>query len=133
MQNTPELTHIKERTRDDLWGFCKTCYYADICKAGCTWTSHCLTGRPGNNPYCIHRATTLEKEGLRERIVKRGPAPGLPFDHGLFDIITEPMPVTEEGAPLSVAGKPLSEVIALGTSASSAWDKSTITGRLKRR
>ena len=25
--------------RDDLWGFCRTCYYAEECMSGCTWTS----------------------------------------------------------------------------------------------
>ena len=44
------------RTAADLWGFCATCYYADTCRAGCTWTADGLFGRPGNNPYCHHLA-----------------------------------------------------------------------------
>ncbi|MCA9609031.1 MAG: radical SAM protein, partial [Myxococcales bacterium] len=64
------VTHIGRRTREDLWGFCGTCYYADICKAGCTWTAQVLMGRPGNNPYCIHRQLAYEKQGLRETLVK---------------------------------------------------------------
>ena len=58
------------RTVDDLWGFCRTCYYADVCRGGCTWTAHSLLGTPGNNPYCHYRALELEKRGLRDRIVK---------------------------------------------------------------
>ena len=27
---------------DTLWGFCRTCYYADVCGAGCTWTADSL-------------------------------------------------------------------------------------------
>ena len=44
-----ELECMRDRTVDDLWGHCKTCYYASVCKAGCTWTTHTLLGRPGNS------------------------------------------------------------------------------------
>jgi hypothetical protein len=64
---------------NDLWGFCRTCYYADVCLGGCTWTSHSLLGRAGNNPYCHHRVIELAKQGLRERVVKVEPAPGIPL------------------------------------------------------
>ena len=50
------LRFARDRTVDDLWGFCRTCYYADVCRAGCTWTTHVLFGRAGNNPYCHYRA-----------------------------------------------------------------------------
>ncbi len=97
--NTPELSFTRTRTTDDLWGFCQTCYYADVCRAGCTWTTHVLFGRPGNNPYCHHRTLELEKRGLRERIARVEAPPGLPFDHGRFDIVLE----TLDGRPASVA------------------------------
>ncbi len=87
---SPELAFTRTRTTDDLWGFCKTCYYADVCRGGCSWTSHTLLGKPGNNPYCHHRALELEKQGLRERIVKVKNAAGLPFDYGGFEIALEP-------------------------------------------
>jgi radical SAM protein with 4Fe4S-binding SPASM domain len=77
------------RTVTDLWGLCQTCYYAPVCKAGCTWTTHSLFGKPGNNPYCHYRALHLDRLGLRERIVKVQEAPGLPFDNGRFDLILE--------------------------------------------
>ncbi|HJR07380.1 MAG TPA: GDL motif peptide-associated radical SAM/SPASM maturase [Pyrinomonadaceae bacterium] len=94
---TPELSFTRTRTTNDLWGYCGSCYYADVCRAGCTWTTHVLFGRAGNNPYCHHRALELEKQGLRERIVQTAPAPGTPFDHGSFDLVVE----TNDGRPLS--------------------------------
>ena len=84
------------RPADDLWGFCATCYYADVCRAGCTWTSHSLLGRPGNNPYCHHRALTLAAEGRRERIVKVQEAGPASFAIGRFELVEEAL----DGSPL---------------------------------
>jgi Y-X(10)_GDL-associated radical SAM protein len=84
------LNDVPGRGRAALWGFCRDCYYADICRGGCTWTSHSLFGQPGNNPYCHHRALELDRQGLRERIVQSAPAPGTPFDHGRFNLVVEP-------------------------------------------
>jgi hypothetical protein len=47
-------------------------------------------GRRGNNPYCHHRALDHARRGLRERLVLDQPAPGEPFDHGIFALIEEP-------------------------------------------
>jgi radical SAM protein with 4Fe4S-binding SPASM domain len=85
-----EIRFSRDRQIHELWGRCRGCYYADVCRGGCTWTSTVLFGRPGNNPYCHHRARELAKEGLRERIVKTQEAPGTPFDQGRFALITEP-------------------------------------------
>jgi len=87
-QSTP-LRFTRDRTIDELWGYCRDCYYADECRAGCTWTGHVLFGRRGNNPYCHHRALELAQIGKRERLAPIAPAPGQPFDHGLFEIILE--------------------------------------------
>jgi hypothetical protein len=35
-------------------------------------------------------AIEMNRRGLRERLVRVSPAPGQPFDHGLFDIVVEP-------------------------------------------
>ena len=86
---TDELNINRGRTSEELWGFCGSCYYADVCKAGCTWTTSVLFGRAGNNPYCHHRALELSKQGLRERIAQVEKAPGTPFDHGRFELILE--------------------------------------------
>jgi radical SAM protein with 4Fe4S-binding SPASM domain len=88
-QDTPQMSFARRLTRDDLWGLCAVCYYADVCKGGCTWTSHSLLGRAGNNPYCHHRALELAKNGQRERVAKVASAPGRSFDHGRFEIVVE--------------------------------------------
>jgi len=69
--------------------FCGSCYYWNTCRGGCTWVSHVLEGRRGDNPYCYYRATTLAKRGLRERIVKVAEAPDQPFAVGRFDVRLE--------------------------------------------
>lgn len=89
------LRFTRDRTVEDLWGHCRTCYYADTCRAGCSWTTHVLFGRPGNNPFCHHRALELLREGRRERLERTAPAGGAPFDHGRFEIIEEPFPEGE--------------------------------------
>jgi radical SAM protein with 4Fe4S-binding SPASM domain len=86
----PELAFTRARTVDDLWGFCRTCPFAETCLGGCSFTAHSVLGRPGNNPYCHFRAASLAREGKRERLVPARPAPGRPFDHGLFEIQVEP-------------------------------------------
>jgi radical SAM protein with 4Fe4S-binding SPASM domain len=86
------LRHNRDRTQDELWGFCKTCYYADECRAGCTWMTTTLFGRPGNNPYCHHRALEHQRMQKRERVVLGRAAPGEPFDHGLWDLVVEDDP-----------------------------------------
>ena len=83
------LRVMRDRTVDDLWGFCRTCFYADECRAGCTWTGFVLFGKPGNNPYCHHRALELARDGKRERLVQTAAAPGTPFDHGEFALVVE--------------------------------------------
>jgi len=84
------MRYTRDRTVDDLWGYCRSCYYAEECLAGCTWTSESLLGKPGNNPWCHHRALEHQRKGTRERIVPVESAPGLPFDHGRFELIVEP-------------------------------------------
>ena len=88
----PEIHFARLRSEKDLWGFCATCYYADVCRAGCTWTADSLFGRGGNNPYCHYRARQLESRGLRERVLKKSPAPPLPFAIGEFELVLEPIP-----------------------------------------
>jgi hypothetical protein len=51
-----------------------------------------LLGHPGNNPYCHHRALEHAREGKRECVVRKEPAPGTPFDHGRWDIVVEANP-----------------------------------------
>jgi radical SAM protein with 4Fe4S-binding SPASM domain len=86
------LRYTRDRTVADLWGYCRSCYYADECRAGCTWTSFVLFGKAGNNPYCHHRALEMQRAGKRERIARVGLAPGAPFDYGRFELVLEDDP-----------------------------------------
>lgn len=96
-EQSAELSYIRERTREDLWGFCASCYYADVCRAGCTATAEPLLGRPGNNPFCHHRALELDRVGVRERVERVAAAPGQPFDHGYYRIVRETRDADENG------------------------------------
>ena len=97
-QRSAPLRYTRDRTIDDLWGYCRTCYYADVCRAGCTWTSFVLFGKAGNNPYCHHRALEMKAKGRRERVVRRELPPGLPFDYGRFDLVEEDDPAASPGS-----------------------------------
>jgi radical SAM protein with 4Fe4S-binding SPASM domain len=88
-ERSAPLRHTRDRTRAELWGYCAECYYGDECRAGCTWMSAAIFGRPGNNPYCHHRALEMDRLGKRERVVVSSPAPGRPFDHAKWDILIE--------------------------------------------
>lgn len=89
--DTPALGFARARTvENDLWGFCRTCPYAETCMGGCSFTAHGFFGRPGNNPYCHFRAADHRRRGLRERLIATDPASGTPFDHGLFELVVEP-------------------------------------------
>ena len=85
----PEMTYIRRRTIDDLWGYCRECYYAETCMSGCTAANEPALGRPGNNPFCHHRAIEMDRMDMRERIEPVAAAQGIPFDNGLFRIIRE--------------------------------------------
>jgi radical SAM protein with 4Fe4S-binding SPASM domain len=104
--HAPELAFTRARTVDDLWGFCRTCDFAEVCLGGCSFTAHAVLGRPGNNPYCHFRARTLARRGRRERLVAKDPADGRPFDCGTFEIVEEPL-----GAPDPAAARPHAELV----------------------
>jgi radical SAM protein with 4Fe4S-binding SPASM domain len=86
---SPEVGFTRPRTVDDLWGFCRTCAFAEVCLGGCTFTAHALLGRPGNNPYCHYRARDFASRGRRERLIFEEAAEGLPFDNGRFRLVEE--------------------------------------------
>lgn len=88
-ERSAKMRYTRDRTVEDLWGYCRTCYYADTCLGGCTWTAESLLGRPGNNPLCHHRALEHARRGQRERLVQVEAAPGTPFDQGRFELVVE--------------------------------------------
>ncbi|MDJ0729008.1 MAG: nif11-class peptide radical SAM maturase 3 [Crocosphaera sp.] len=83
---------------DHLWGFCKTCEFAELCRGGCSWTAHVFFDKRGNNPYCHHRALTQKKRGIREEVTLKYQAKGNPFDNGVFELVEQPFnsPFPEE-------------------------------------
>ncbi|MFK7988536.1 MAG: radical SAM protein [Sandaracinaceae bacterium] len=129
LEQTEQLTHIGKRTRDDLWGFCNGCYYADVCKAGCTWTAQVLMGKPGNNPYCIHRQLEHERNGVHERLVKVEAAPGDPFDHGRFETVLEPIEETDDKP--TILGVDIETVMNLTTQSRGIIDEAEGKHRLR--
>ncbi|MFD2567449.1 radical SAM protein [Pseudotenacibaculum haliotis] len=102
-----EMFFSRYRNKEELWGGCKGCYYESSCLAGCTWTSHVLFGKRGNNPFCHHRALKLDKEGKRERIRKIQEAEGVSFDYGLYEIVVE----DKEGNIIEVQTPTSTEVV----------------------
>ena len=94
-ERAKEMRFMRDAEPSQLWGGCASCYYADDCQGGCSWTAHSLFGRRGNNPLCHHRALELLKRGRRERLLRVEEAPGESFDHGVFEIVEEDWPAAE--------------------------------------
>ena len=88
----PELRFMRDFQLDDLWGFCRGCYYAEQCRAGCIWTGSSLLGRKGNNPYCHHRALEMLRHGKRERLRLVKAAAGHIRDKAVFEVDVEDAP-----------------------------------------
>lgn len=99
-RSSRKLAFTRSRSAQSLWGYCRTCAFADHCMSGCTFTSHALFGRPGNNPYCHFRARQLAKEGRRERLVRVAAPDGAPMDHGLFEIVMESLDAPDPNGEL---------------------------------
>ena len=93
VQHAPELnfnlTFGTPEATAHLWGFCQSCEYAEICRGGCSWTSHVFFDKRGNNPYCHHRALFQAAQDKRERVFPVSAAPGTPFDNGVFGLLEE--------------------------------------------
>jgi radical SAM protein with 4Fe4S-binding SPASM domain len=130
------LREIASRLREErtvspvaLWGFCRTCPFAARCKGGCTWTSHVLFGRPGNNPFCHSRALALAETGIIEKIEPVAPAPGTPFDFGHFRIVEAPLGPDLDADPVIGMTK-ASQVFGLRSDAVGLWSKQELADTL---
>lgn len=132
LHNSKEVNHTRLRSKDDLWGYCKGCYYADVCMGGCTWTAHCTMGKAGNNPYCIHRAMEYEAKGLHEHLIRTSPPPGIPFDHGVFETRLHPLPDVDGQAPPQILGISLERILELTWQDGSIWTDEERRAKLKR-
>lgn len=87
---SPALTRMRVRGKEDLWGFCGNCYYGDLCLAGDVLTTEMVMGRTGNNPFCWHRVEEFRRVGRRERLVpsKQGPLTYVLEEEMIPDVIT---------------------------------------------
>jgi hypothetical protein len=83
-----------------LWGFCKTCDFAELCRGACNWTAHVFFDKRGNNPYCHHRSLVNAAKGIREHLTMKRQASGLPFDNGEFAIHELPLDASWGADPL---------------------------------
>ena len=62
--------------------------------SGCTWTSFVTLGKPGNNPFCHHRAIEMPARASASASCASRPRRE-PFDHGTFEIVEEAWPADE--------------------------------------
>ncbi len=92
------LGFARNRSVESLSGYCRQCVFAEVCLGGCSFTAHAFFGQIGNQPNSHYRALQMKKAGLRERVIPIKFAEGVPFDHGIFEIITEPFdaPLTQK-------------------------------------
>jgi radical SAM protein with 4Fe4S-binding SPASM domain len=126
-----DLVRERRESPVELWGFCRTCPFAERCRAGCTWTSHVLFGRAGNNPFCHSRALALAEAGLIEKLEPVAAAPGEPFDYGHYRIVQAPCGPELEDDPV-IAVTTASRAFGLRPEAASVWSKQDLTDFLAR-
>ena len=119
----------RPETQVELWGFCATCPFAARCRGGCTWTSHALFGRPGNNPFCHSRALAFAAQGLAETIELEAPAPGLPFDFGRHRIVERALAPLLDADP--IVARTLGRQLAPGADRVGAWTKPDLAEMLR--
>jgi radical SAM protein with 4Fe4S-binding SPASM domain len=126
------LAQEKTESPVELWGLCKTCPVAARCRGGCTWTSHVLFGRPGNNPFCHSRALALAEAGLVEKLEPVAGAPGEPFDFGHYRIVETPLDA-ELDADAVIGMTMATRVFGLGPDVLSLWSKRELADTLAER
>jgi radical SAM protein with 4Fe4S-binding SPASM domain len=127
-----QIRQEKTEAPTELWGFCKTCPHAQRCGAGCTWTSHVLFGRAGNNPFCHSRVLALAEAGVVEKLEPVGAAPGQPFDYGQYRIVEDRLGPDLELDP--VIGLTLaSQTFGLRRDAVGLWSQQELADCLGRR
>lgn len=60
------FAYTREFTPERLAGSCRGCEYGEICRGGCTFMAFAATGRPHDNPYCLHRV--LSDHWTRQKV-----------------------------------------------------------------
>lgn len=115
---------------EDLWGHCRTCPHAQRCRGGCTWTSHVLFGRRGNNPFCHFRTVTLAERGIAEIVEPVSAAPGRPFDFGLHCIREVPLDSVLPGDPVIERGL-AAQIFGIRPGAPSLWSSGELADAVR--
>lgn len=60
--NDPQLFAVyRQRTVDKLTGFCASCEFKNLCRAGCSSLAFALTGSFYENPFCLHKYEVEEQ------------------------------------------------------------------------
>ena len=129
---TAGIAREKMEAPVELWGFCKTCPFAERCRGGCTWTSHVLFGRPGNNPFCHSRALVLSAAGVVETLEPIAEPPGEPFDFGRYRIVEAPLAQDLDSDPV-IAMTMASHAFGLRRDATGVWSSEELSEALGRR
>lgn len=102
---SPRMRWTGATTLEELWGFCRGCYYAELCRGGEQLTGVMTLGPRGNNPFCYHRVTSLARQGLRERLVPWEEAmtdPAVAAQQPRLTLVTRPSALLspEEATPM---------------------------------
>jgi radical SAM protein with 4Fe4S-binding SPASM domain len=130
VKTSPVETSPVKTSPVETWGFCGRCPFAHRCRGGCTWTSHVLFGRPGNNPLCHFRALRFAAAGIGETLEPIAPAPGQPFDHGRYRIVEAPLGDLLANDPV-VARTAASSAFGISAGAPSLWSPDELADALR--
>lgn len=126
------LARERVETPVRLWGFCRDCRFAQPCQGGCTWTSHVLFGRPGNNPFCHFRALTFAAAGIAETLEPVERAPGKPFDYGRYRLVEVTLSDQLENDPV-IDRTAASGAFEISADAASLWSFEELANALRPR
>ena len=72
--------------RKTLKGFCSTCPFSPVCKAGCPWASTSIHGERGDNPYCMFRSIVNNANGTAEYMKCLDVGTLSPFSRGSYSV-----------------------------------------------
>ena len=90
------LRFTRERTVDDLWGFCRTCYYAEaLPRAAARGRRTSSSGGRATTPSATTARSSCCARESASASCARAPPEGSPFDYGRFEIVEEAWPPAE--------------------------------------
>ena len=91
-EHAPSSRFTRDRTTDELWGFCRTCYYADVCRAGCSWTAHTHARQARQQPVLLPpRRRSSRSRASASASCQVSARRNEPYDFGRFEIVEEPL------------------------------------------